>query len=287
MARKGCFVISKKEILDRTEVTNLNPHIIEKDYALGWLLAGISAHKEISSQWLFKGGTCLKKCYFETYRFSEDLDFTLKEKPHLNIKFLKNVFNEISQWIYKKTGLEFPNNSQDFDIYESPQGRLNCQGRLSYQGPISPRSGGLPRIKLDLTADEKMVLPSVQKQVCHPYSDYPEERLKVMAYTYEETFAEKIRALSERASPRDLYDVINLYRNTEASPNKSALQKALKQKCEFKGIPIPRIDDILKHKSKLKGTWHVMLAHQLPYLYRSYLTFSGFHNMKIISNKSG
>ena len=53
----------------------------------------------------------------------------------------------------------------------------------------------------------------------------------------------KIRALSERASPRDLYDVINLYRNTEASPNKSALQKALKQKCEFKGIPIPRIDD--------------------------------------------
>jgi len=29
--------------------------------------------------WAFKGGTCLKKCYFETYRFSEDLDFTLTE----------------------------------------------------------------------------------------------------------------------------------------------------------------------------------------------------------------
>ncbi|HEY0410225.1 MAG TPA: nucleotidyl transferase AbiEii/AbiGii toxin family protein [Candidatus Dormibacteraeota bacterium] len=24
-----------------------------------------------------KGGTCLRKCYYETYRFSEDLDFTL------------------------------------------------------------------------------------------------------------------------------------------------------------------------------------------------------------------
>ena len=157
-------MISKKEILDRTEITNLNPHIIEKDYALGWLLAGISAHKEISSQWLFKGGTCLKKCYFETYRFSEDLDFTLKEESHLNIKFLKNAFSEISEWIYKTAGLEFPDNSQDFDIYESPQGRLNCQGKLSYQGPVSPRSGGLPRIKLDLTADEKVVLPPIQNK---------------------------------------------------------------------------------------------------------------------------
>ena len=259
-------MIRKKEILDRADITNLNPHIIEKDYALGWLLAGISAHKEIGSQWLFKGGTCLKKCYFETYRFSEDLDFTLKEDSHLNINFLKNTFSEISEWIYKKTGLEFPDHLQDFDIYENPQGRLNCQGKLSYQGPVSPRSGGLPRIKLDLTADEKVVLPSVQKQICHPYSDYPEKSIKVMTYAYEETFAEKIRALSDRASPRDLYDVINLYRNTEASPNMSVLQETLKQKCEFKGIPAPTTDDILKHRSKLKGTWQVMLEHQLPFL---------------------
>ena len=89
-------MINKEEILDKAEITNLNPHIIEKDYTLGWLLAGISAHKEIGSQWLFKGGTCLKKCYFETYRFSEDLDFTLKEVSHLDTQFLKNVFSEIS-----------------------------------------------------------------------------------------------------------------------------------------------------------------------------------------------
>ena len=266
MARKGCFVIRKKEILNRSEITNLNPHIIEKDYALGWLLAGISAHKKIGNQWLFKGGTCLKKCYFETYRFSEDLDFTLKKESHLNIKFLKSVFSETSHWIYKKTGLEFSDNLQDFDIYESPQGRLNCQGKLSYQGPVSPRTGGLPRIKLDLTADEKVVLPSIPKQVCHPYSDCPEESIKVTTYNYEEIFAEKVRALSDRASPRDLYDVINLYRNAEASPNVTTLQEALKQKCEFKGIPVPTTDDILKHKSKLKGTWQVMLGHQLPYL---------------------
>ena len=259
-------MIRKKEILDRTEITNLNPHIIEKDYALGWLLAGISSHKEIGDQWIFKGGTCLKKCYFETYRFSEDLDFTLRKESHLDIQFLKNVFAEISEWIYQKTGLEFPNDQQNFDIYENPQGRLNCQGKLSYQGPVSPRSGGLPRIKLDLTADEKVILSPVQKQVSHPYSDCLKEGIKTMAYVYEETFAEKVRALSERASPRDLYDVINLYRSAEASPNVSNLKEVLKQKCEFKGIPVPKMDDILKHESKLKGAWCVMLERQLPYL---------------------
>jgi Nucleotidyl transferase AbiEii toxin, Type IV TA system len=54
--------------------------VVEKDYVLGWILAGIYGHEELAESWVFKGGTCLKKCYFETYRFSEDLDFTLREE---------------------------------------------------------------------------------------------------------------------------------------------------------------------------------------------------------------
>jgi hypothetical protein len=45
----------------------LRVDIVEKDYVLGWLLAGISNHKELASNWVFKGGTCLRKCFFETY----------------------------------------------------------------------------------------------------------------------------------------------------------------------------------------------------------------------------
>jgi predicted nucleotidyltransferase component of viral defense system len=33
-----------------------------------------------TESWVFKGGACLKKCYFETYRFSEDLDFSLRDE---------------------------------------------------------------------------------------------------------------------------------------------------------------------------------------------------------------
>ena len=64
-------MISKDEILSVANDTGLTPAIVEKDFVLGWLLAAINANTILSSSWVFKGGTCLKKCYFETYRFSD------------------------------------------------------------------------------------------------------------------------------------------------------------------------------------------------------------------------
>jgi predicted nucleotidyltransferase component of viral defense system len=40
---------------------------------------------------MFKDGTYLKKCFFETYRFSEDLDFTITDASHLDADFLKSA----------------------------------------------------------------------------------------------------------------------------------------------------------------------------------------------------
>lgn len=82
-------MIDKREILEAASSYSLQPSIVEKDYVLGWILAGIYAHEELAENWIFKGGTCLKKCYFETYRFSEDLDFTLRDEEHLDEEFLR------------------------------------------------------------------------------------------------------------------------------------------------------------------------------------------------------
>lgn len=216
-------MISKREILDIAAKLNLNPHVAEKDYALGWALAGIFAHADLSESWAFKGGTCLKKCHFETYRFSEDLDFTLQDPSHLDEPFLRRVFADIAAWIYDRSGLELAADSQKFDIYQNPRGNRNCEGKLSYRGPVSPTAGGWPRIKLDLTADERLVLPPIRTPIFHPYSDCPEDGIEVLAYDYVEAFGEKIRALAERTRPRDLYDVINLYRNVDARPSPAVL----------------------------------------------------------------
>ncbi len=263
-------MIGRREIRDSASRVSLTPHVVEKDYVLGWMLAGISAHTALRDSWVFKGGTCLKKCFFETYRFSEDLDFTLQDGSHLDDHFLTQTFSEIGEWIYEHSGIEFPSHLQTFDIYTNPRGRVSCQGKVSYRGPVAPRD--LPRIKLDLTADERLVRTPQRVSVFHPYSDAPETGIDVLAYAYEELFGEKVRALAERTRPRDLYDVVNLFRNVDALPSASALSEVLRQKCEFKGINVPVLADLERHRVELEGLWQNMLAHQLPTLppYKSF-----------------
>lgn len=259
-------MISRAELMAIAENLGLTPKVIEKDYVLGWLLAGIHDNDELREHWVFKGGTCLKKCYFETYRFSEDLDFTVQNEAHLDRDFLKRVFSDVAGWIYERSGIEIPADKLRFDVFRNKRDKLACEGRVYYAGPIAPRGGDLPRIKFDLTTDEIVALTPVIRPVTHPYSDMPEGGIQARCYSYEEVFGEKIRALGERARPRDLYDVINLYRHDEFQPQPSAILDVLRRKCEFKGIVLPTVDSIRAFEAELTGDWETMLAHQLPAL---------------------
>ena len=253
--------------MDFSKEFGLAAQVIEKDYVLGWLLAGISQHAVLGSEWVFKGGTCLKKCYFETYRFSEDLDFTINSPDHLDEGFLKTAFQEIAGWIYDTTGIQVPPETVRFEVYNNPRGVPSVQGRIGYRGPMM-RGGDFPRIKLDLTNDEVLVLDAVSREVHHPYSDGPEDGIHVQAYSFEEVFAEKIRALAERERPRDLYDVVHLYRHTDMRPDRAIVLSTLEKKCAFKGIAIPTMVSLEREpaRAELEAEWENMLAHQLPAL---------------------
>lgn len=72
-------MIGRVDLNERVRAWGLREEVVEKDYVLGWLLRGISTDPQLSTTWVFKDGTCLKKCYIDTYRFSEDLDFTVLE----------------------------------------------------------------------------------------------------------------------------------------------------------------------------------------------------------------
>ncbi len=257
-------MIDKSEIMEFSRELGLRANIVEKDYVLGWMLAGIFNHPVIGSSWVFKGGTCLKKCFFETYRFSEDLDFTLSESNHLDQEFLVSCFKEIALWVYNETGVEIPQDLIRFDVYRNKRGFMSAEGRIGYRGPMQPR-GDLPRIKLDLTTDEILVLDPVIREVHHPYSDLPEDGIQIKSYCFEEVFAEKIRALAERKRPSDLYDVVHLYRHDELDPDQSLILNTLEKKCAFKQIPVPTRDTFRNHpeRDELESEWENMLAHQL------------------------
>ncbi len=110
------------------------------------------------------------------------------------------------------------------------------------------------------------MLPSVRREVFHPYTDRPEGGIWANCYAYEEAFGEKLRALGERTRPRDLYDVVNLYRHTDSRPTASVLLDVLRQKCGYKAIPVPTFDSLLSQRESLEAMWSDMLSHQLPVL---------------------
>ena len=257
----------KAEIKEFAGKTALRADIVEKDYVLGWLLAGISAQKELSKNWIFKGGTCLKKCHFETYRLSEDLDWTVLDRKHINERFLVNSFKTISDWVYQKSRIELPKSLISFEIYKNKKGVVSVKGKIGFKGPLLKKRA-LPKIHIDLTADEILAGQPIRRRVHHPYTDDPEEGISALCYSYEEIFAEKIRALAERARPRDLYDIVYLFRNRAFFSDRKLLRSVLKKKCDYKKMNTPDFDSIKNHEKidELKSEWKSMLGHQLPSL---------------------
>ncbi len=131
-------MIDKRESLKLLRHSNFCRLLLRRTTFWAGILAGMDAHEELADGWIFKGGTCLKKCYFETYRFSEDLDFTLVDESHIDEDFLRPIFEEVAAWVADQSGLLVPADQIDFDIYKNPRGRLSCQGKIGYRGPVSP-----------------------------------------------------------------------------------------------------------------------------------------------------
>jgi len=189
-------MIEKNEILTIAKNLTLSPDTAEKDYLLGWMLHGISEHQS-TKDWAFKGGTSLKKCFFETFRFSEDLDYTLKDNAHLDVDFLLGVFSEIAELLNETVGIEFFPDRFKFKVIDKGNGSFSAQGKIHYNGPLN-RKHSVATIKLDLTTDEIVVLDAVRRKVHHPYSDEPAQGIHANCYAFEEVVAEKNKGISPK-----------------------------------------------------------------------------------------
>ncbi len=73
--------------------------LLEKDLVLHQILSLFFKDKHFSNNYVFKGGTCLIKCYLGYYRFSEDLDFSWIEQKIFDKKTEKQIRKELSQEI--------------------------------------------------------------------------------------------------------------------------------------------------------------------------------------------
>jgi predicted nucleotidyltransferase component of viral defense system len=254
-------VIARADIVERVRQWSLPENVVEKDYILGWLLWGIASDATLGEPWVFKGGTCLKKCYVETYRFSEDLDFTVLPGGPYKPEDVEPLLRRVLTRVGDASGVDF--NAQAPALRLRPDG-LSTEGRVYYRGPLGAPTA---RVKLDISANETVVRPPVLREIAHPYPDGALDA-SVRCYAFDELFAEKLRAMRQRCRPRDLYDVVNLFWRNDLRLYPDAIRSALEEKCKAKNVPVPVAADFIGTPAidELASEWENMLGHQLPAL---------------------
>jgi predicted nucleotidyltransferase component of viral defense system len=256
-------MIPRIALQERAGEWALTEEVVEKDYVLGWLLWGIGSTPLLRDHWVFKGGTCLKKCFIEAYRFSEDLDFTVLKGGPLDPDDLLPVLSEMLDSVEQEAGISLL--SRPPTVRLRRDGR-SAEGRAYYTGPR-----GAPnevKVKLDLTSDETVVKTVSRREIAHPYDDELPRDAAVRCYSFPEVFAEKQRALGERTRPRDLYDVVNLFRHADLHDDRDLVRGILAEKCAYKEIPPPTLEAVTEPQkaAELEADWGPMLGHQLPML---------------------
>ena len=225
---------------------------IEKDYILSWILQGIAQHKQLSAAIVFKGGTVLKKVYFEDYRFSEDLDFTLLDNNISNEQIFE-WFKEVFEYIRDEANIPL----EIIDNKEQQDGGINFY--IRYVGPL----GGLganKKVKVDISRSETLVFDPVMQDVFPTYSDQEEHQL--LCYPLEEVLVEKMRSVMQRMQARDFYDIwylLEIHRMDVAFYIREFRKKCAIKEIDPTGFPTKLEQRLLQYK----GRWQSSLADQV------------------------
>ena len=257
-------MISSSEVRRISGANHLNPMIIERDYVLGCYLLYLAEDTMVKESWVFKGGTCLRKCFFPDYRFSEDLDFTIQKA--LILSELKETINHVNHMIQGEHGIRLDEREPVIELIEDEYGKESFEAKIYYRGPLNFR-GSLPALRIHLNRNETIVFPIAILPVSHPYSDQnslPETKLKT--YSMEEMLAEKLRAFSGQrkyAISRDIYDI---YKLADGGLNQQKAMEAFQKKCQVKGILPEKIDInmIERRQKEFEINWQNNLEYLVP-----------------------
>ncbi len=263
-------MILKKEIERLAEEKQVAKSTIDKDWILGHFLDAIYSIPECRENLVFKGGTCLKKCYFPDYRFSEDLDFTsVNPEFVLDLKLLQAITSLVTQ------RTDIPLHIEKLKVLKHLDNQTGFAAIVKFWGADHPRNQTPPpfdrwmtSIKIEIISYEEMIFPTEEKKVSHVYSDkLSEASLSITCYSIPEVLSEKLRALIQRSytAPRDFYDIWYLANNFAGLDWKTIVD-AFHKKMAFKGLLFTGVDQMINEENdkSLKAAWINSLSHQIP-----------------------
>lgn len=245
-------MIKPGEIQQIAQKTKVRDTQIEKDYVITWILTGIANNKSLRNCLAFKGGTVLKKFYFNDYRFSEDLDFTLTNSSLSNDNIIE-AFNEMFTFV--KDEANIPLTLSDFSVHETE----NINFYVNYIGPLGG-TGTNKNIKVDISRNELLKFNLEKHKMFKVYTDQPDCHLS--CYSLKEIMTEKLRSLLSRTQPRDFFDL--WYLTKTGDMNISDYKSEFYEKSISKGLKPDELQTKLEAKLAIfKSRWSRSMADQI------------------------
>jgi predicted nucleotidyltransferase component of viral defense system len=253
----------KQKLMDEAKQIEGGLPILEKDYTIGYIIAGLMERENLRHTLVMKGGTALKKLYFGDYRFSEDLDFSGIDAPtHHNLENEINIACESMRVMLQESG--------DFRIsleritHKSPHPTGQESFKVRIQFPWHKQLS--QSVKIEVAHDEPVILEPMVQPLIHHYDD--SLNIEVRCYQLEEIVAEKLRAALQKekqrlergwAPPRgrDIYDIWRVLKEYQPKLNLDCLPDLLKRKCVVRNVKYDSLDDFFPEDrmEEIRQSW--------------------------------
>ncbi len=250
--------------------------VLELDYLLSWILAGIFEVEALRNTLVFKGGTALKKCYFGDYRFSEDLDFSGIEGTPTGGDMesaMQEACSVAKQLLDEFAPVEITcERYTEKEAHPSGQEAFTIHARFPWQRELHTR------VMVETSMDEKILKPTQQKNILHEYGELIETQAQI--YSLEKIIAEKLRAILQhieklgrrgwgRSRARDYYDLWRVFGTYKKELDLDNFTPFLRDKCDIRNVTFHGPDDFFQPKmmgyvERIWTQWLGPLVPQLP-----------------------
>ena len=243
--------------------------IVERDYLLSWILAGISQTTPLKDKLVFKGGTALKKCYFGDYRFSEDLDFSALDGIPRG-EALEPLIEQACQAAANSLD-EYASTEIVSERYTEREPHPGGQEAFTIRAQFPWHNQPATRVRIEITVDEPVLRPVHLRRVSHEYGE--PLSVDIQVYSLEEVVAERLRSILQqteimerrgwsRSRARDYYDLWRILTEYRDSIDVHGFSALLHQKCAVRGVAFNAWGDFFSAPmlALVAGTWENSLG---------------------------
>ena len=250
--------------------------VLERDYLLSWILAGISHVESLRETLVFKGGTALKKCYFGDYRFSEDLDFSALP----DVPAGAAMEEAIGRACAAAAGMldEYAPVEISCERHTEKEPHPGGQEAFTLRARFPWHRHPHTRVIVEASVDEQILMPPQRRAVIHEYGEPFHAETNV--YALEEIIAEKLRAILQhaqklknrgwsRSRARDYYDLWRILHRYHGKMHLGDFRAFLTRKCAIRQVTFDGPDDffeptMLAYVERTWQNWLGPLVDELP-----------------------